>query len=371
MKTERERVLHIKHTLNPGGGCMIIYRFAQQLRDRYQFDWLTYCLTGNDWAYKFEKLGGTVQSYPDPGRLYHVENILLYCKYIHYIRSHHYSIVHLNTENPRNIRYLICAFLGGAKKRIMHSHNNGSIGVENNWKTRFNKWLIGVFATDYVACSQEAAEWLYPPNIVPKVIILKNGLDTKQFRFDEYKRNRIRTQYKLEDDQFVVGQIGRFVTQKNHMFILEAFSEVLIHDPKARLMLLGSGGLENRIRDKITELGIADKVIIVGQVDNVQDYMCAMDVLALPSLFEGLGMVNIEAQANGLHCVVSDRVARLAKVTDLLSFFPLEDGAEKWAEHLLAIKEKYIHREDYADIVRKAGWDIRDIAEGLTEIYRS
>ena len=371
MEPRRERVLHIKYTLNPGGGCMTIYRFAQQLRDRYQFDWLTYCLTGNDWAYKFEELGGTVQSYPDLGKLYHVGNILLYCKYIHYIRSNHYSIVHLNTDNPRNIRYLICAFLGGAKKRVMHSHSNGSDGVKNNWQTKLNKWLIGIFATDYVACSQEAAEWLFPPKVIPKVIILKNGLDTEQFRFDESKRSSIRTQYKLKDDQFVIGHIGRFVAPKNHMFMLETFNVVLKHDPKTRLMLLGSGSLENQIKDKITDLGIADKVIFVGQVDNVQDYMCAMDVFALPSLREGLGMVNIEAQANGLPCVVSDRVARLAKVTDLLSFYPLEDGTEKWAEHLLAIKGTYIHRKKYADIVRKAGWDMRDIAEELAEIYRS
>ncbi len=371
MKTERKKVLHIKYTLNPGGGCMVVYRFALLLKDRYRFDWMTYCLKGNDWAYKFTDLGGTVKFYRGPGGRNFLRSFWLYLNYICYIRRNRYTIVHVHTENPINVRFLICAFLGGAKKRIMHSHNNGSQGVKNNLRFKMNKWLVGLFATDYIACSQEAAEWMFPEKAMRKAVILKNGLDTDTFRFDPKMREQIREKCGLEDRQFVIGHIGRFVGQKNHEFLLEAFAEVVKADPDARLMLLGSGGLEQKIRDKIAELDIERQVLFVGQVDNVQNYMSAMDVLALPSLYEGLGMVNIEAQTNGLFCVVSDRVAKLAKVTDLLDFYSLENGPKRWAEDLLALKGRTVHREKYSEIVREAGWDMKDLAERLAEVYES
>lgn len=369
MNTVCEKVLHIKYSLNPGGGCMIIYRLAQQLQDRYRFDWMTYSIKENDWAYKFEELGGTTKFFTDAGPLYHFGNIILYLRYIHYIKKNRYRIVHVNTDNPKNVRFLICAFLGGAQKRIMHSHSNGSLFVKNNLRTKFNKWLIGIFATDYVACSQEAADWMFNNKCARKTIILKNGLDIDSFRYDSQKRNTIRAKYGNVDGQFLIGHIGRFVPPKNHIFLLEVFKKVIQSDPTARLMLLGSGVLESKIISKIVELGIEKEVIVVGQVDNVQDYLNAMDVLALPSLYEGLGMVNIEAQTNGLVCVVSDRVSKLAKVTDLLSFFPLEDGIELWASYLLATKDRIVKREAYADIIRNDGWDIKEISEQLAKIY--
>ncbi len=236
---------------------------------------------------------------------------------------------------------------------------------------KLDKWLIGIFATDFIACSQEAAEWLFPEKSVKKAIILKNGLDTDSFKYNHQKRYEIRKKYGLADSQYVIGHIGRFVAQKNHIFLLNTFAEVLKTDPSARLMLLGSGILEKEIRNAASDLDIEQQVIFAGQIENVQDYMSAMDVLALPSLFEGLGMVNIEAQANGLYCVVSDRVSRLAKVTDLLDFYSLGNGPEKWAQQLLSRKGRTVHRLTYAGIVRESGWDIKDIAGQLDEIYNS
>ncbi len=349
---------------------MIVYRFAQELKNKYRFDWMTYSLTGNDWAYMFEQMGSVIQFFPGPKGLRHIiSDFCLYAKYIKFIRDNHYTVVHVHTEKPTAVRFVIVSYLAGAKKRILHSHSNSAIGVSNNLRTKLSKWLMRIFVTDYVACSQEAADWLFPPKGAENAVILKNGLDTGLYRFNLETRKTIRRKLGLEDNQYVIGHIGKFAPQKNHMFLLEAFRNVLSIDSGARLMLLGSGPMDAEIHERMKLLEIDEQVIDIGQVDNVQDYLNAMDVMALPSLYEGLGMVNIEAQTNGLPCVVSNRVAKLAKVTDILEFYPLEDGADNWAKYLLQFKRNNINRESYCDKVRKSGWDIKDIAGKLRELY--
>lgn len=356
--------------LNPGGGCNSIYRYACMLRTKYQFDWMACSLTGNDWAYKFEDLGGTVKMFPGMhGLRRFIQDLPTFRSYISFIKKNHYKIIHVNTGSTGVIRFLFCGFLGGAPKRIIHAHSTGQIGKNESLRIKINKWLMSLFATDYIACSKEAAEALFPKKGVDKAVILYNGLDTDVFRFDGQKREEIRNCYHLSDAHYVIGHIGRFAREKNHCFLLDAFSKLIKTHAKPRLMLLGSGPLEDDIRKTISRLRLDDYVIWVGQVDNVQDYMNAMDVMALPSLYEGLGMVNIEAQTNGLPCVVSDGVAKLAKVTDLLTFYSLSDGPEKWAEYLLDRKDMHVDRVAYAEIVRRAGWDIRDLAGKLAEIY--
>ncbi|MCR5419747.1 MAG: glycosyltransferase [Lachnospiraceae bacterium] len=253
------KVLHIKCTLNAGGGCMIVYRLAQALKDKYRFDWMTYSLTGHDWAYKFNQIGSVIRYFPGPKGHKYWNNLCLYFKYIKHIRKNGYKIVHLHTEHPSAIRFIICAYFGGAKKRIMHSHNNSAIGVYNNWHTKLRKWLMDIFVTDYIACSKEAAEWLFSPRGARKAVIIKNGLNTELYQFSLSKRTEIRNELGLNDNQYVIGHIGRFVPQKNHIFLLETFQEVLRIDTNARLLLLGSGPMEKEIYEKIKAMGIEKK----------------------------------------------------------------------------------------------------------------
>ena len=155
--------------------------------------------------------------------------------------------------------------------------------------------------------------------------------------------------------------------------MIEIFRQIVKREPSARLLLIGGGLLEDEIRLLANEYRLNEKVIFVGAVDTVEKYMCAMDLFVLPSLYEGLGMVNIEAQASGLPCIVSDTVPEEARLTELLEFEPLASGAEVWADKILRRWSGGcpVNREGAWIAVRKAGYDIADTARAVQELYQS
>jgi glycosyltransferase involved in cell wall biosynthesis len=165
--------------------------------------------------------------------------------------------------------------------------------------------------------------------------------------------------------------VARFVEPKNHTFLLEIFRELLKMEPQAVLLLIGSGPLEEKIRLKAKEMHIDDAVIFSGEHSNIADYYQAMDVFVLPSLFEGLGIVNIEAQCAGLPCFVSDNVAPEAKITDLLAFLSITDSPEKWALEIIKGWKESGERRARVEDVQEKGFDINRTAQQLQELYVS
>ena len=241
-----------------------------------------------------------------------------------FYKTHDYKIVHGHVANSAVF------YLGLARKyvpfRIIHSHNTKSADIL--WK-RLRNWVLTRFircecvANRYVACSMDAAEFLFgTAGGASDVLIVNNAVDIESFLYNANKRDSLRQKLSL-DDKPVVGHVGRFCAQKNHGFLIDFFAELYDTMPNAILLLIGDGELYDSVVEKVAKLGLSDAAIFTGAVNNVQDYMSAMDVFVLPSLFEGLPLTGVEAQVNGLPCVFSDRVTLEVKISDGTSFLPL------------------------------------------------
>ena len=306
-------------------------------------------------------------------RLQQVKDCLLFAHRLSKIcQGKTYDAIHINDflflEHAITLRV---AKAHGIKKRASHAHNTGFSG--SRWK-RFAQNIcrksILRNATDLLACSYPAAVTAFGEQAAANVRIIKYGIETQKFAFSEEVRRATRKALGVADDVFLLGHVGRFDTQKNHKFLIDAFKAVTDRYTGAKLVLLGGGSLEEDVRRQVRELGLEDSVIFAGVTPETEKYYCAMDLFVFPSAWEGLGIVNLEAQASGLSCVVSDQVPRQADVTGCVEFLPLGDTA-LWAERILRHRaEKDIaDRRDAWQAVRRAGYDIGDAANELHAIY--
>lgn len=289
-------------------------------------------------------------------------------------KENKYDFVHIHVSEAAETFFFYAGVRPFCKKIIIHSHNSG-MGCESikfNFGAKiklyihkFCKHLIGDRDVVRLACSDLAGKWMYLPK--HDYTVINNGIDTKRFVFDKQARDKLRTELKIEN-KFVVGHIGRFSYQKNHDFLIDVFNEVYKKNSNAVLLLLGCGELEKQIREKVHGLGLDNAVIFYGTAANANEFYQAMDCFVLPSHFEGLPVVAVEAQAAGLKFLCSDVVTKEARITDLLEFMSLNAPAEAWAEKVLSYDNKY-ERMDMSDEIKKAGFDIEHSAKQLEELY--
>lgn len=276
-----------------------------------------------------------------------------------------YEIVHVHSPN---IAWLCFwnADKYGIKYRIIHSHS--TLYSNQRLKSLRNRILcipIKRIANIYMSCSTAAGEFLFGKNS-ENVIIVRNAIDCDKYKYDADKRERIRSQLKMED-RIVIGHVGHFNKEKNHVFLINVFEKTIQLEPKAILLLVGEGKLKENIIKMVKEKKLEDKVIFLGGRDDVDTLLQAMDVFVLPSLFEGIPVVGIEAQASGLPCVMSTRVANEFNV-GFISYMDLSDEPEMWAQKIL---EKYgsTNREEGVRLIAEAGYDIKIEAERLEKLY--
>lgn len=281
-----------------------------------------------------------------------------------------YKVVHMHSSSKN---YLVLKYAGkyGIPVRIAHSHN-----IDFQTKNKIKK-MYGIilkrqllrFSTDYFACSKIAGEWLFGKRNVKngKVKIIHNAVDYEKFKFDEVTRMKIRKELNINENEKIFGNVGRFTTQKNHLFLIDIFNE--IHDicKNTKLILVGTGEKETEIKNKVHNLKLTENVIFAGFRKDVNKIMQAMDVFILPSLHEGLPVVAIEAQASGLPVFTSkDVVTKEVKITSGLEFISLEKKANEWAKVIL---EKDLTRKDTKKELKQAGYFINDVVNELQEIY--
>ncbi len=265
--------------------------------------------------------------------------------YWHYInasrkffREHSdYDIVHIHASS-RAFPIAYYAKKNNISCIIAHSH---TVQFQSASKLKkivgnFMKKLYRAVCTNYMACSQEAAEWLFGEKLFldNKCMILPNGIDFKQYNFDHKKALDMRMKYGL-NGKYVIGNVARFNPEKNHTFLIEVFNEYHKKNRKSVLFLIGQGPNEKLIKDKVEKLGLIDCVIFAGYRNNVYDYLNLMDCFVFPSKFEGLGIALLEAQANGLPCITSaGRVPKEADVSGHVKYMPLEAGALEWVNKM-------------------------------------
>lgn len=218
-------------------------------------------------------------------------------------------------------------------------------------------------ANRYIACSEEAAKFLF--GTTDNVTIINNAIDVKRFTFNEEKRKEIRSFFRLEDE-VVIGHVGRFAAVKNHSFLLDVFCAAYKNNKKTRLMLIGDGELYSDIVQKAEKLGLNEAVLFVGETNNVEAYLNAMDVFVLPSLFEGLGLVGVEAQASGLSVLASEMVPKMIDVTGNVAFLELDRTV--WVQALdgLAVNGDSTRKENK---VKGSRFDIEARSRLLFEYY--
>ena len=360
------RILHVFGSLNRGGAETMVMNLYRNLdRDKIQFDFVMHCTGKCDYNEEIEKLGGRIFSVPR----FHGTNYFQYiAAWNGFFQEHReYRIIHGHVRSTASI------YLGIAKKyglvTIAHSHSTSSGKGIRAAAKNILQYPIRYRAEYLFACSRGAGRWLYGKKAVskPNFRIVNNAIETEKYAFNLAVRSRMRKTLGLED-KFVVGHVGRFHPSKNHAFLLEIFYATLRKDRNAVLLLVGDGELCPQIEEQIGELGLKDHVILTGVRSDVPELLQAMDVFVFPSLYEGLGIVTVEAQAAGLPCFVSEAVPKEAYLTELIRCIPLSAAPEIWAETILECRDGFV-RKDASGQVAVAGYDIRETAEKLQNFY--
>lgn len=283
------------------------------------------------------------------------------------MREYPYQAVHAHTMFSIGWAMLAAKQMG-VPVRIAHAHSalrDGSGVVKTAYETAM-RLLIRLCATDLIGCGVDAGNRLFGNRTFKKCgKLILNGIDTEQFAFSAEMRQRMRERLNLSDS-FVIGHVGHLAEVKNQVFLLRMLPELRKRKVNAVLLLLGDGEDRTMLEAETERLGISERVIFTGNVNNVQDYLCAMDVFAFPSLYEGMPLSIVEVQANGLPCVISDRVPKDVFLTDLLRPVSLE-SADEWAEALCTVQRR--EPERYAEELKRAGFDVQTAIQKFYQLY--
>lgn len=359
------RVLQIIGIVAGGGVEAVIMNYYEHIdRTKVQFDFIVHNDNKIDITQKVEAMGGKVYKVTP----YYKNPIAFMWDIYKVIKRHHYRIVHSNM-NTLSAFSLFAAWAAGAPVRILHNYSTSSPGeTKRNIMKFMLRPFARLFANHYLACSRLAGEWMYGRKMMDsgKVTIVNNAIDLKKYAFNPQRRNLLRKELGLADE-FVIGHVGRFMFPKNHEFLIDVFAEAYKKNPHMALLLVGDGPLRPAMEEKVRKLGLTDHVKFLGLRNNVQDFYHVMDILVLPSHYEGLPVVGVEAQANGLPCLFSTKVTKETRLTHSAQFLDLEAGASMWAEEIISIKCE--RNKKAGDELRQAGFEIYKEAEKLVKFY--
>lgn len=359
------RVLNLFTIMNRGGAETMVMNYYRHMdRSRVQFDFLVHREERGAYEDEIEALGGRIYRMP-PVRPWTAHS---YRKAIRHFFAEHpeYRILHAHMSELGLYAFQVAKQMD-IPVRICHAHNCPH-GIDLKSPVRwYMKTLMRPYITHHFMCGQESGEWLFGKKYANEFVQMNNAIDSTAFVYDPARRREVRQALSLPEDVSVVGHVGRFNKQKNHPFLIDVFSAYLDLEPNAVLLLVGNGSGMQTIQRKAEKLGIADKVCFLGSRGDVPDLMQAMDVFVFPSLFEGLGIALVEAEASGLPCVVSNVIPPESYVTDLVFPLKLTDAPMKWAE---VIQNKMNRcRADTSQQIAAHGFDIRSEACKLQQFY--
>lgn len=373
--SEEVRVLHyIKHLETGGGETLLLNIYKNINRDKVQFDFLV-----NQEAE--ERLDKTVYSLggkkiplfkEDPKS--NIKEMTLGAVNMYKILSEKkYDIIHIHCANAQGMFYAYIAKLAGVRVRIVHSHFTGISGDSAGAKKLVHNILKHVFKnspTNYFACSELAAKWVFAKKIIErqKYKVIKNGIELEKYRFNKDVRKAMRNEIDCENDK-VICSIGRNEFEKNQVFLLQILKVLIDKQKDYRLILIGKGSYRIKLDEYIKENKLQKYVRIIDQTDNVEKYLWCSDIFVLPSIYEGLGIVAIEAQAAGLKTLASDNIPQEAFATSLIEQIELAKGATLWADKIEEMINKPCSDYDVITQLKERGYDIKLVAEKLEQFY--
>ena len=361
------KILHFNSTLKTSSGVMsVIMNYYRNInRDNIQFDFLYFYDSDSSYEEEIKNLGGVCYKIPNPSHYFTFKKSLKEFLDNH---SNEYDILHIHDWIFATMIYSIAKKYKNLKI-IIHSHAT-SFSDKKIASIRNRLMCLNINkCCDYrFACSKAAGDFLYKNN---PYYVANNAIDVEKFKYNELIRESIRKEMKIKNDTIVVGHVGAFNNQKNHLFLLKVFNKLLNINYNAVLVLIGDGELKDNIIRKAKELNIDKNIYFLGKKKNVNDYYQAMDVFVMPSLFEGLPMVSLEAQCSGLPIVLSTNISSEAGLVNY-KFISLEDSPEKWAEEIILLYKKYKNYNRYKgmDIVSSKGFNIKKEATNLEQEYK-
>lgn len=354
---------------NGGQEAYIMNMYRNIDRTKVQFDFFTPFICDNEkLRIEIENMGGHVfcanRPFDNNKNKYVKEEVKKFLK------EHNYDIVHIHSGSTYSLMMAAkIARKSGIPNVVVHSHCGGFKNLKYLIIKNISRHYFLKYPTHHFACSELAAEWKYPKKILKqnKYVVLKNAIDTTKICYSTDLREKVRKELKIED-KFVVGHIGRFSVQKNHNFLIDIFYEIQRQRDDAILLLAGVGELQEEIKNKVKKLGLEKKVKFLNLVSNVEEILNAMDVFVLPSFFEGLPVVGVEAEATGLQVFTSTRVARELPIEDLSYYYSLEDGASVWAKMIIEEFQKY-KRRNTTEEIKKCGYDVKEAGAKMQKLY--
>lgn len=369
---KKRKILQFTIASSKGGRTQYVLNNWKNInKERFQFDFVTFN-PYLDFAEELEVQGCRIfrmPCYPD-------QDIKLFREAFGKILENDYDTLHLHTSYWKGMEVEEIAREYNVPQIIIHAHSSGYgkaldkaevlEGQARHYEVR--KQLNEGIATDYLACSEAAAEWIFG-EYVPKdkIKIMRNAIDTYKFAFSEEKREEIRKKFGLEN-KFVLGHVGRLALPKNHEFLINVFDKVTKAIPEAVLVLVGEGELREQIENQIERLKLHDKVKLLGKREDVDVILQAMDVFLFPSLFEGFPIALVEAQTAGLPCIVSEMVTKEVQITPLIYYKPLI--IDEWLEKVWDIYEKNRGKRKSMHLeVGAAGYEIKSQIKELENIY--
>lgn len=357
------RILHVVVNMNRGGAETLIMNLYRNMdRTKIQFDFLT----SKEGVFDDEivKLGGKIHRIPyisDVGHFAYRKQLEGFFR-----ENHSYKVVHSHMDKMSGL-VLQAAKKAGIQKRIAHSHSTQS---EGSLPARLYKWYAGTLiipnSTHFFACSNKAAQWLFNKK---KTNILKNGIDYEKFAFSVDIRKQIRRELNIEDHTFVLGHVGRFSRPKNHIFLIDIFANYIKQREDSILILVGDGPLSKGILEKVKNLKLEGMVKFIGIRGDINRILQAFDVFVFPSLYEGLPVSLIEAQAAGLPCLISDQISKEVDLgINLIQFLPITSNSE-WITNLMKLTSNNTNRGILPDSFSKQGFSINETADELKDFY--
>ena len=357
-------VMHFVSKMDRAGQETFIMNLFRKIdRSKIQFDFLCTDNGVGDYDEEIVSLGGRIYYIPPiklQGPLKQGEKFF---SLISVLRKHRCDVFHIHTHHAMDaFRDALAAKVAGIKTVVVHSHNTSAL-FHLQAHGLFKK-LLSILPVRRFACSKAAGEWLFTDY---NFSVIHNGLDVDDIYFREALRLKVRDRMGWSGKK-IIGHVGRFNEQKNHRFIIEVFAEIFSRDPSTHLVLVGKGELEEEIRALVEKRGLTDAVSFLGIRDDVQRLYQGMDLFLFPSLFEGLGIVLIEAQACDLPCLVSDAIPQEAILTSR-TVSKLTHSTAEWATEALHLLNQSESRGDNRNVLKEAGYDIGVLANNLEKVY--
>lgn len=369
---EKKKILQFTVAASKGGSTQYVLNNWKNIdRERFHFDFVTFS-PYLDFAEELEEQGCKIYympCYPQQDRNRFIDSFGK-------VLQNGYDTLHLHTSYWRGTEAEEIAKQYRIKQVIVHAHSTGfgkartkEEEIEGTKKhLAIREKLNEKMATDFLACSHAAAEWIFG-DCIPKnrIMILHNAIDTKRFAYSEDTRKKVRCELEIQD-KFVLGHVGRLALPKNHDFLLDVFCEVQKKIPNAVLILVGEGELREKIEGKIKDLRLESKVKLLGKRNDVNRLLQGMDLFVFPSLFEGFPIGLIEAQTTGLNCIVSDQITSEVVITPLVKQYPLI--ASEWVNSIQThYRDHTFRRKNMQFVIDDAGYGIKKQIRELEKIY--